>query len=102
MAENQGTVLPRNVTQEAFDAAIAQFKRALGEENVLLQSPQLAPYRKMMMPVDVEEFAPSAAVVATTVEQVQEVVRICNEHKIPVWTISTGQNLGYGTAVPHH
>jgi 4-cresol dehydrogenase (hydroxylating) len=31
---------------------------------------------------------------------VQAVVRICNRHLIPVWTISTGKNLGYGSAAP--
>jgi hypothetical protein len=28
-------------------------------------------------------------------------VAIGNEHKIPVWTISTGHNFGYGTAAPY-
>jgi len=102
MAENKGSVLPRNVTQATFDEAVGELKVLLGEENVLLQAPQLAPYRKIMMPVDIEEFAPSAAVTATTVEHVQGVVHICNKFKIPVWTISTGKNLGYGSAAPHH
>ena len=43
---------------------------------------------------------PSAVVSATSVEQVQAVVKICNEYKIPVWTISTGRNFGYGSAAP--
>ena len=43
-----------------------------------------------------------SAVTATTVEQVQGVVAICNKYKIPVWTISTGRNFGYGSAAPHH
>lgn len=102
MAENKSAVLPRNSTQENFDAALNKLRDLLGEENVLVQPTQLAPYQKIMMPVDIQEFAPSAAIVATTVEQVQGIVRICNEHKVPVWTISTGKNLGYGTAVPHH
>ncbi|HUH87277.1 MAG TPA: 4-cresol dehydrogenase, partial [Pusillimonas sp.] len=71
MAETKGSVLPRNVTQATFDEAVGELKVLLGEENVLLQAPQLAPYRKIMMPVDIEEFAPSAAVTATTVEHVQ-------------------------------
>ena len=53
-----------------------------------------------MIAVDNAEHAPSAAVTATTVEQVQGVVKICNEYGIPVWTISTGRNFGYGSAAP--
>jgi 4-cresol dehydrogenase (hydroxylating) len=34
------------------------------------------------------------------VEQVQAIVRIANAHKIPLWTVSTGRNLGYGGASP--
>ena len=36
----------------------------------------------------------------TSAEQVQEIVRTCNEFKVPIWTISTGKNLGYGSAAP--
>ena len=42
----------------------------------------------------------SAALLATTVEQIQKIVGICNQYKVPVWTISTGKNLGYGSAAP--
>ena len=43
---------------------------------------------------------PSAAILATTVEQIQKIVGICNKYKVPIWTISTGKNLGYGSAAP--
>jgi 4-cresol dehydrogenase (hydroxylating) len=35
-----------------------------------------------------------------TVEQVQQVVRIANEHQLPLYPISTGKNLGYGGSAP--
>ena len=53
-----------------------------------------------MMPVPDSEHTPSAALMATTVEQIQKIVGICNEYKVPVWPISTGKNLGYGSAAP--
>ena len=37
----------------------------------------------------------------TTVEQVQAIVRIANEHRIPLYPISTGKNLGYGGSAPN-
>jgi len=34
------------------------------------------------------------------VEQVQKVLKVANALKIPIWTISTGKNLGYGGSAP--
>lgn len=100
MAEQNNTVLPQGVAQEDFGKAVDQFRRLLGEENVLVNPEQLVPYNKIMMSVENAAHAPSAALTATTVEQVQGVVKICNEYKIPIWTISTGRNFGYGSAAP--
>ncbi len=36
----------------------------------------------------------------TTVEEVQEVVRIANEHRVPLWTHGQGRNNGYGGPAP--
>jgi hypothetical protein len=54
-----------------------------------------------MMPVAESKHVPSAALTATTVEQIQGIVKICNEYKILLWTVSTGRNFGYGTAPPY-
>lgn len=102
MENNSTSVLPRNVTQENFNKALAKFRELLGDAEVLLKNEQIAPYMKIMMPKPEAEFAPSAVLTPTTVEQIQEIIRICNEFKIPIWTVSTGNNFGYGTAAPHH
>ncbi|KAE8323154.1 hypothetical protein BDV39DRAFT_196138 [Aspergillus sergii] len=39
---------------------------------------------------------PSGAVRPQTVEEVQEIVKLANKHKVYLWTISRGKNLGYG------
>ena len=36
----------------------------------------------------------------TTVEQIQAIVRIANEHKVPLWPHGQGKNNGYGGAAP--
>ena len=36
----------------------------------------------------------------TTVEEVQAVVRIANEHRVPLWTHGAGPNNGYGGPAP--
>ncbi|MFA7541671.1 MAG: FAD-dependent oxidoreductase, partial [Lysobacterales bacterium] len=100
MSEREFDVLPRGVSQEQFGQAIGKFRALLGADNVLVEDQQLVPYGKVMMSVANDEHAPSAALIATTVEQVQGIVRICNEHRIPIWTISTGRNFGYGSAAP--
>src|SRR5690606_37589612 len=100
MSEQNNAVLPKGVVQEEFNKAVEKFRALLGEENVLVEADQLVPYNKIMMPVENAAHAPSAALTATTVEQIQGVVKICNEHSIPVWTISTGRNFGYGSAAP--
>lgn len=69
--------LPKGMSESSFDAAIAQFKKALGEDNVMIKDELVRPYTKVMMAVPTEEHTPSAVVTATTVEQVQEVVKIC-------------------------
>lgn len=100
MSEQNNAVLPRGVDQKEFNKAVEQFRALLGEANVLDKADQLVPYNKIMMSVENAAHAPSAALTATTVEQVQGVVKICNAHKIPIYTISTGRNFGYGSAAP--
>ncbi len=92
--------LPKGVSEKTFEAAIAEFRSILGQDSVLVTAEQLAPYIKVMMPVPEANHTPSAALLATTVEQIQKIVGICNKHKVPIWTISTGKNLGYGSAAP--
>ncbi|MFD2843964.1 FAD-binding oxidoreductase [Paracoccus cavernae] len=100
MSDREFAVLPEGITPEIFAQAVAKFEAALGAENVLSSEERLTPYYKTMMPVDDDLYKTSCVVQATTVEQVQAVVKICDEFAIPVWTISTGRNFGYGTAAP--
>ena len=100
MTEKNNQLLPRGVDAANFEQAIAKFRKLVGDENVLVENAQLVPYNKIMMSTENENHTPSAAITALSVEHVQGVVKICNEHKIPVWTISTGRNFGYGSAAP--
>ncbi|WP_428097825.1 FAD-binding oxidoreductase [Candidatus Rariloculus sp.] len=42
----------------------------------------------------------SAAIAPDSTEQVQAVMRIANQYRIPIYPISTGKNLGYGGSAP--
>ena len=92
--------LPKGVSEKTFEAAIAEFRSILGQDSVLVTAEQLAPYIKTMMPVPDADHTPSAALQATTVEQIQKIVAVCNKYKVPIWMISTGRNFGYGSAAP--
>ena len=47
-----------------------------------------------------EEMMVSAAVAPDTAEQVQQIVKIANRYKVPLWMISCGKNHMYGLAAP--
>lgn len=92
--------LPQGVSAEQFGQALAEFRIILGAEHVITDAAVLAPYTKIMLPVEDARHAPSAAILPQNVEQIQRIVAVCNRYKVPVWPISTGRNLGYGSAAP--
>ncbi len=100
MTDTTQSALPQGISPAQFEAALGQLRALLGPENVLTSEEDLAPYTKVMMSDADEKHMPGAAVLATSVEQVQGVLKICNQFKTPVWPISTGRNFGYGSAAP--
>ena len=94
------SILPDGVSNSDFDRAIEKFRATIGDEQVIVDVGRLAPYRKIMLPVDEMDYAPSGVLMASSVEEIQRILVICNEYRIPVWTISTGRNFGYGSAMP--
>ncbi len=96
--------VPPGVSQREFDAALRAFERAVGAEWVFTSEEDVALYRDAYSPYKgtPEEKVASAAVAPYTVEEVQAVVRAANEHRIPIYPISTGKNLGYGGSAPNY
>lgn len=94
--------LPPNVSQTAFDAALKAWRQAVGKEWVFTESADVALYRDAYSPFhgEPEERLASAAVAPSTLEEVQAVVRAANQHRIPLYPISTGRNLAYGGSAP--
>ncbi len=45
-------------------------------------------------------FVASAVVCPRNVPELQEMMRLCNAHKMPVWPFSAGRNTGYGGTAP--
>lgn len=70
----------------------------IGREHVIGDPAELAPFARQMMPIPEEAHAPGGAVAPKTVEEVQALLRLAREHKVPLWPTSTGRNFGYGTS----
>jgi 4-cresol dehydrogenase (hydroxylating) len=94
--------LPPGVTERDFGRALEQFTNAVGRDGVFTSAEDMSLYRDAYSPFwgEPEDPIPSAAVAPASTEEVQVVVRIANEFQIPLWTVSTGRNLGYGGAAP--
>jgi 4-cresol dehydrogenase (hydroxylating) len=83
-----------------LDRALERFAAELGSEHVVTDPQGLLEYRDPFAFAGWEERAPAAAVLPHSAEEVQAVVRIAGEHRVPLWTHSTGRNNGYGGAGP--
>jgi len=94
--------VPPGVSPADFAEAIKQFEDAVGKDWVFTADEDVALYRDPYSPFlgEPEELLASAAVAPDGVEQVQAVVRIANQYKIPIYPVSTGKNLGYGGSAP--
>jgi 4-cresol dehydrogenase (hydroxylating) len=94
------SVLPPGVSKAKFVQALGEFRAILGESNVLVDLDRLVSYTKIMIPDETAKHQPSGVLSASTVEEIQRILAVCNKYRIPVWTISTGRNFGYGSAAP--
>jgi len=94
--------VPPGVSPSDFSEAIQQFENVVGKEWVFTEDEDVALYRDAYSPFwgEPDELVASAAVAPDGVEQVQQIVRIANKYKIPIYPVSTGKNLGYGGSAP--
>lgn len=92
--------LPPRVSATAYRRAMAAFERVVGREWVLDSDLDRDTYRDMYQPANETTHVPAAAVAPQTTEEVQALLRLANEHRIPLWPISRGKNLGYGGSAP--
>jgi 4-cresol dehydrogenase (hydroxylating) len=93
-------VLPPSVTLSAFEDALRAFRSIVGEAWVLASEEDRSTYMDPYAIGDGKDHVASAAVAPQSTEEVQAILRIANEHKIPLWPVSRGKNLGYGGAAP--
>jgi FAD/FMN-containing dehydrogenase len=92
--------VPPGVSQSDFASAVAEFQKAVGRPWVFTADEDLDLYRDAYSPFlnEPEERIASAAVAPSATEEVQQIVRIANRYRIPLYAISTGRI--WATAAP--
>lgn len=93
-------VLPPSTSAAALDRALDAFRAVVGDEHVLTGPEQTAEFRDPFWHPDWDDYESAAVVQPASVEEIQAVVRLANEHGVPLWTTSTGRNNGYGGSSP--
>ncbi|KYF55069.1 hypothetical protein BE08_20240 [Sorangium cellulosum] len=83
-----------------ISSAYGQLAAVLGEGAVLGPGSDLSAYEDPYAFGSSAGFRCSGAVLPKSVEEVRAVLAVANRHGIPLWTVSTGRNLGYGGAAP--
>lgn len=94
--------LPRGMSEKDFSAALREFAQVVGSDWVLSSEQDLDGYCDEFGPYrgTPQEVIPGAAVAPDDTRAVQEIVRIANQYRVPLWVISGGRNYGYGGAAP--
>lgn len=85
------------INPDALFTALSQWEEILGEENILLGSADL--HRYSTDTSGLGRKVPAALRIHSEAV-LQTVLRIAQQHRVPVYPISTGHNWGYGTALP--
>src|SRR5690606_18866310 len=94
--------VPPGVSPADFNRVLAAWRDTVGGEWVFTAPEDVGLYRDAYSPYwdEPEERIASAAVAPSTLEEVQAIVRVANEHRVPLYPISTGRNLAYGGSAP--
>jgi 4-cresol dehydrogenase (hydroxylating) len=80
--------------------ALEELANVVDADALLTSEEDLREFRDPFAFATWDEYTASAVVMPETVEQIQEIVRIANRHKLPLWTHGAGRNNGYGGPAP--
>jgi 4-cresol dehydrogenase (hydroxylating) len=93
-------VLPPGLSESEFDQVLDELGAALGSEHVLTDPAATRDFRDPFWYASWDDFEASAVVQPSTVDEVQAILRIANERKVPIWVSGVGKNNGYGGSSP--
>ena len=92
--------LPPTVSESALSAALRELERAVGAEHVLTSEEDMLEFRDPFWYSGWDDFEASAVVQPDSVEEIQAILKIANEHRVPLWVSGVGKNNGYGGSSP--
>src|SRR5579871_3444212 len=92
--------LPPGVSAEHMRAALARFRTIVGNDWTFSGEKVAGYYDPYTISNDPERYRAYAALAPASTEQVQEIVKVANELRVPLWTVSRGKNFAYGGAAP--
>jgi 4-cresol dehydrogenase (hydroxylating) len=92
--------LPPGVSEGDFSHALDAFAAAIGDEHVLTSAEEMAEYRDPFWHESWDGYEAAAVLQPDSVEEIQAIVRIANEHRVPIWVSGVGRNNGYGGSSP--
>jgi 4-cresol dehydrogenase (hydroxylating) flavoprotein subunit len=93
-------ILPPGVSATQFEKVMTAFAGVVGKEWVLATDEDRDTYIDAYAPGEEASHAPAAAVAPADVAQIQGILKVANQFRIPLWPISRGKNFGYGGASP--
>ncbi len=85
------------VSRENFCQVLQRWTALLGEENISVDDATLDYYSR---DTGLKSNLPSAIIKPSSKEQLQQVLVIASQHRIPIYCISRGKNWAYGSASP--
>lgn len=93
-------ILPPGLDAATWTEVVAAFCNILGNDGVLTGHEHRVryadPYAELQDEGEQEKRGTAATLYPVTVEHIQSILKVCNKHSIPIWTVSRGKNLGYG------
>ena len=91
--------LAPGLTAGRLDEARRALEAAIGADKCFFEPLDRTSYQDKFA-VDDAAHHPAGAVAPDTVEEIQAVVRVANEYRLPIFPIARGKNLGYGGSAP--
>src|SRR5690606_28132580 len=92
--------LPPGVTAEQMAEALERFRQIVGREWVFTDEKVVSYRDPYTITNDESRYRAHAAVAPDSTEQVQAIVKVANEFRVPLWVVSRGKNFAYGGAAP--
>lgn len=92
--------LPEGVSASAFNAALDEMRAIVGPQWVFVEQLPISSYRDAYSPLPGDGMLPSAAVAPDGIEQIQKILKVANDHRLPLWTTGNGRNFAYGGPAP--